>query len=79
MKRILLLATVAALIAVMLVVSVAPVWAHNVTCVGGQFVGRYPASAEPSADEDNDGVICGRTKHDGTIVYRDDHGFPNGH
>ena len=73
MRRILLLATVAALMAVMLVVSAAPVSAHFVTCTGGIFVGSYPASAAPSADADNDGVICGRTRHDGTIVYKDDH------
>ena len=65
--------------AVMLVVSAAPVLAHDVTCTGGPNVGRFDASLDPTADEDGDGVICGREKPDGTIVYRDDHGFPNGH
>jgi hypothetical protein len=49
------------------------------TCTRGPNVGRFDASADPTADEDDDGVICGRVKPDGTIVYRDDHSFPNGH
>jgi hypothetical protein len=65
------------------VVSVAPVSAHSVTCVGGPRTGAdfdvAPNDPLSVYDDDGDGVICHTAKHDGTLVYRDDHGFPNGH
>ena len=79
MRRFLLLATVAALMAVMVVVSAAPVLAHNDTCVGGPGAFRVDVTPGTFPDEDNDGVVCGKTKGNGDTVFRDDHGFPNGH
>jgi len=79
MKRILLIATVAALMSVMVVVSAAPVLAHNLTCVGGPSTFSLTVTPGTFPDEDNDGAICGTIKHDGSVVFKDDHGFPNGH
>ena len=79
MKRVLSLATVAALMAVLVMVSAAPVFAHNRTCVGGPSTFSQTVTPGLFPDEDNDGVICGTFKHDGSVVFKDDHGFPNGH
>jgi hypothetical protein len=79
-RRIVMLLSVVALMVVMLAMSVAPGWAHFVTCTGGQYVGSYSASYAPEADKDQDGVICGRSNpKTGDIRFFDDHGFPNGH
>ena len=72
MKRIILLATVAALMAVMLVMSAATAaFAHNVDCIGkGTLIwapGHY-------ADSDRDGHICQYISGNGQKVrYTDDH------
>jgi hypothetical protein len=73
-KRILLLATVAALMAVMLVVSAAPGLAHNVICPGnGKWFQQTVAWGTP-ADEDGDLLVCVKEGPHGTSV-KDDHGW----
>jgi hypothetical protein len=79
MRRIVMLLTVVALMVGMLAMSVAPVWAHNVTCVGGPRTFSQTVVPGTFPDEDSDGVVCGTIKHDGSVVFKDDHGFPNGH
>ena len=72
MKRILLLATVAALMAVMLVVSAAPAaFAHEVPCTGNRTLLFSP---DNTADKDGDGWVC--TKPIGGFRAQDvdDHG-----
>jgi hypothetical protein len=74
MKRILLLATVAALMAVMLAVSAVPGLAHNVWCTGNWV----PAFTNPGtgSDADGDGRICTKTAQQGLKgILKDDHGF----
>jgi hypothetical protein len=75
MKRIMLLATVAALMAVMLVVSAAPAaFAHSEPCPGPQW--NMLTSTDPgfqsSYDKDNDGLICYNITGAG-LNLKDDH------
>ena len=74
LRRIILLATEAALMAVMSVMmSAAPAaFAHNLYCTGNGT--PYGVSGHP-ADKDGDGVYCGYTRKSGEIVYKDDHGY----
>ena len=73
LRRIILLATVAALMAVMLVMSAAPAaYAHQAACKGNglvtsQFVYQY-------ADDDGDGYVCVYEGKNKTRVT-DDHGM----
>ena len=81
MRRILLLATVAALMAVMLVVSAVPVLALEVNCTGKWVFIVAPAGTPlADADEDGDTGVCVRRDKDENIVaVKDDHGFGGGH
>ena len=73
MKRILVLATVAALMAAMLMVSASASFAHGLVCTGGWA--PYGVPGHP-ADRDGDGVFCGKTNfNSGKTVYKDDHGY----
>jgi hypothetical protein len=71
MKRIVLLATVAALMALMSVVGAPGVFAHEAACTGKGLVTSNSAYAY--ADEDQDGYVCVYTfKHKTRVT--DDHG-----
>jgi hypothetical protein len=72
MKRILLLATVAALMSVMLVVSAASAaFAHNEPCPGPRW-GPTNAFFSPSDDRDNDALICSLSTQSGP-KFKEDH------
>jgi hypothetical protein len=77
MKRIISLATVAALMAVMLVMSAAPaVFAHNVICKGeneSKNASTYYLPGHPT-DADGDGYFCGYIRGN-TQVFQDDYGY----
>ncbi len=71
MKRIVLLATVAALMAVMSVTSVPGAFAHEAACSGKGLVTSNSTYAY--ADKDQDGFVCVYTGKHKTRVT-DDHG-----
>ena len=73
MKRIISLATVGTLMALMLVMSAAPaVFAHHVICKG-ENESTYYLPGQP-ADADGDGYFCGYIRGD-TQVFQDDYGY----
>jgi hypothetical protein len=72
MKRIILLATVAALMAVMSVVGAPAAFAHADVCTGKGSALYRPGA---SVDRDGDNVICQHTTKSGKVVYTDDHGY----
>ncbi len=73
MKRIILLATVAALMSVMLGMSAAPAFfAHNVICEG-ENASTYYFPGQPT-DADADGYFCGYIRGN-TQVFQDDDGY----
>ena len=74
-KRILLLATVAALMSVMLVVSAASAaFAHSDSCPGPKWTMVHSGSPiySPSDDRDNDGLHCTNLTRNG-FIFKDDH------
>ena len=76
LRRIILLATVAALMAVMSVVSAPAAFAHGDHCPGNGEA--FYAPGDP-ADKDGDGVICGYPAKGGKYNhFKDDHGY-DGH
>ena len=73
MKRIILLTTVAALMALMLVAGAAPaVFAHNVIC-RGENASTYYLPGYPT-DADGDGYFCGYIRGN-TQALQDDYGY----
>jgi hypothetical protein len=75
----LVLAITLTLAALVLAAGAPEALAHGVTCVGGKNTFSVTVTPGLFPDEDGDGVICGTLKHDGTTVFKDDHGFPSGH
>jgi len=77
MKRIMLLATVAALMAVMLVAGAASaVFAHDQSPTGcgydpNKFAISWPQGQSP--DRNNDGIVCNVNKKQGGVRYTDNH------